>query len=68
MCMPLVLISIVHLSFPYLLDVKWTLSAASGDRILVVVFSCKFPASHEFFIRGERERLRQKEGVFVDMK
>lgn len=54
-CMSFILISIVHLSFPYLLDVKWTLSGASGDRILAVVFSCKFSASHEFFIHRERD-------------
>lgn len=47
---------------------KWKLSAAIRDRILVVIFLCKFSASHEFFIHRERERLKQKEGMSVDMK
>lgn len=39
---------------------------------MLVVFSCKFSVFHEFFIHREREkereRLRQKEGMIVDMK
>lgn len=62
MCMSSVLISIVHLSFPCLLDVKWTLSGASGDRILAVVVSCKFSAPHEFFIHREIEARREDDG------
>lgn len=54
--MSFLLICIVHLSFLYLLDIKWTLSGASGDRKLVVVFfrvNCQLLMN--FFIRTERE-------------
>ena len=60
-CTPFLLISIVHLTISWLLDVKWLLSGASGGRVSVVVFSCKLSASHEFFIHS-KSRIEARRG------